>query len=184
MSAAPPAVVDAEESDLPDILAIYNQVIATTTAVYSSVPSSLEDRLAWMRARRDKGFPVLVVRDGGSSAGASPGSSPGPSRVAGFASFGEFRSWPGYRHTVEHSVHIREDARGRGLGGALVAELVERARGLDMHVMIGGVDAANEASIRMHEKLGFERAAVLRQVGRKFERWLDLCFVQKILREG
>jgi L-amino acid N-acyltransferase YncA len=169
---APPAIVDAEESDLPDILAIYNQVIATTTAVYSSIPSTLDDRLAWMRARREKGFPVLVVRDAGSS------------RVAGFASFGEFRSWPGYRHTVEHSVHIREDARGRGLGGALVAELVERARALDMHVMIGGVDAANEASIRMHEKLGFERAAVLRQVGRKFERWLDLCFVQKVLREG
>jgi phosphinothricin acetyltransferase len=176
MSAAPYAIVDAEESDLPDILAIYNQVIATTTAVYSNIPATLDDRLAWMRARREKGFPVLVVRDAGSS--------PASSRVAGFASFGEFRSWPGYRHTVEHSVHIREDARGRGLGGALVAELVERARALHMHVMIGGVDAANEASIRMHEKLGFERAAVLRQVGRKFERWLDLCFVQKVLREG
>ncbi len=167
-------VIDAEESDLPGILAIYNQVIATTTAVYSSEPSTLEDRLAWMRARREKGFPVLVVRDAGAA---------GVGAVAGFASFGEFRSWPGYRHTVEHSVHIREDARGRGLGRALVEALIERARALDMHVMLGGVDASNEASIRMHEKLGFERAAVLRQVGRKFERWLDLLFVQKVLRQ-
>ena len=171
MSAAPNVVVvDADESDLPDILVIYNQVIATTTAVYSNLPSTLADRLAWMRARRDHGFPVLVVRD--------------ETGVAGFASYGEFRSWPGYKHTVEHSVHVREGARGRGLGGALVAELVERARAQGMHVMIGGVDAANEASIRLHESLGFERAAILRQVGRKFERWLDLCFVQKVLREG
>ncbi len=161
------AVVDAEESDLPGILAIYNQVIATTTAVYSNVPSTLEDRSAWMRARREKGFPVLVVRD---AAG-----------VSGFASYGDFRTWPGYRHTVEHSVHVREDTRGQGLGPALVAALVERARTQGMHVMVGGIDAANEASIRMHEKLGFERAAVLRQVGRKFERWLDLLFVQKVL---
>ena len=164
------AVVDAEESDLPDMLAIYNEVIATTTAVYSSVPATLGDRRAWMRSRREQGFPVLVVRDAGSR------------RVAGFASFGEFRSWPGYKHTVEHSVHVRDDARGQGLGSLLVQALVERARALEMHVILGGVDASNEASIRMHEKLGFERAAVLRQVGRKFERWLDLLFVQKTLR--
>ena len=160
-------VVDAEEGDLPGVLAIYNQVIATTTAVYSSEPSTLVDRRTWMQARKAKGFPVLVVRD---DAG-----------VAGFASYGEFRSWPGYLHTVEHSVHIREDARGRGLGRTLVEALIARARAQDMHVILGGIDAANEASIRMHEKLGFERAAVLRQVGRKFERWLDLLFVQKTL---
>jgi L-amino acid N-acyltransferase YncA len=156
---------DAEVSDLPGLLAIYNDVIATSTAIYSYVPATLEERTAWWRARIDSGYPVLVAVD--------------PSGVLGFSTFGDFRTWPGYRFTVEHSVHVRADTRGRGVGKELVKALFPRAEALNKHVMIAGVDAANEASIRFHERLGFEKSGHLREVGHKFDRWLDLVFLQR-----
>jgi L-amino acid N-acyltransferase len=162
-----PIIRAATEADLPGILAIYNDVIATSTAVYTSQPSTLDERRAWWSARCAQGFPVLVAVDGG---------------VLGFASFGEWRgAWPGYRYTVEHSVHVRHDVRARGVGRALVEALFPLALELEKHVMIGGVDAANEASIRFHERLGFERVACFREVGHKFGRWLDLIFMQRFL---
>jgi L-amino acid N-acyltransferase len=156
---------DAEESDLPGLLAIYNDVIATSTAVYSDTPVSLEDRRQWRQARAASGYPVLIAADS--------------SGVLGFATFGDFRSWPGYRFTVEHTVHVRADCRGRGIGGELLQALFPRATALGKHVMIAGVDAANTASIRFHERHGFERAGLLREVGNKFGRWLDLVFLQR-----
>jgi phosphinothricin acetyltransferase len=105
----------------------------------------------------------------------------GGSGILGFASYGDFRAWPGYRFSVEHTVHIRADARGRGVGTALMRALIERAMAQGKHVMIGGVDADNEPSLRFHDRLGFVRAAHLRQVGFKFGRWLDLVFVHRIL---
>jgi phosphinothricin acetyltransferase len=156
---------DAGEGDLPGLLAIYNDVIATSTAVYSDVPVTLEDRMQWWRARVALGNPVLVATD--------------ESGVLGFSTFSDFRTWPGYRYTVEHSVHVRSDTRGRGVGKELVKALFPRAATLDKHVMIAGVDAANEPSIRFHEQLGFEKTGHLRQVGRKFDRWLDLVFLQR-----
>lgn len=160
-------VDDAGEGDLPEILAIYNDVIATSTAVYSEVPVTLENRLEWFRGRVAQGYPVLVAREAGG--------------VIGYASFGDFRSWPGYRFTVEHSVHVRADRRGAGVGTRLMEALLPRAAALGKHVMIGGIDGDNEASIRMHERLGFVRAAHLKEVGRKFDRWLDLVFMQRTL---
>jgi len=157
----------AADADIPAITAIFNEVIATSTAIYADDPFSEEDRRAWLAQRRAAGYPVLLAEDGAG--------------VAGLASFGEFRAWPGFRHTVEHSVHVRADARGRGIGPALVSALFEPARALGKHVMIAGVDAANQGSIRMHERLGFARGAVLREVGRKFGRWLDLELMQKFL---
>ena len=154
----------AAESDLPGLLAIYNDVIATSTAVYSYIPTTLEERTTWWRARVGMGYPVLVAVD--------------DSGVLGFSTFGDFRTWPGYRFTVEHSVHVRADIRGRGVGKELVIALFPLAEALNKHVMIAGVDAANEASIRFHERLGFEKAGHLREVGHKFDRWLDLVFLQ------
>ncbi len=162
-------VDDATEADVPEILAIYNDVIATSTAIYSDIPVTLDDRLAWFRARRALGYPILVARDSG---------------VVGYASFGDFRAWPGYRFTVEHSVHVRADRRGRGIGSQLVEALLPRAAALGKHVMIGGIDADNAASIRMHERLGFVRTAHMKQVGWKFDRWLDLVFMQRMLEAG
>lgn len=161
------AIRDAVEEDVPGILAIYNDVIATSTAVYREDPASLDDRLQWFTARRAQSYPILVAAD--------------DSDILGFASYGDFRAWPGYRFTVEHTVHIRADQRGRGVGTMLMQALIRRAIEQDKHVMIGGVDADNEPSLRFHERLGFIRAAHLRQVGFKFGRWLDLVFVQRIL---
>jgi L-amino acid N-acyltransferase len=158
---------DATEADLPGLTAIYNEVIATSTAVYSNLPVSLEDRRQWWQARTAQGYPVLVARD--------------RQGVAGLATFGDFRAWPGYRFTVEHTVHVRADARGLGVGSQLVRELFPRAAALGKHVMIAGVDAANAAAIRFHERLGFTRAGHLREVGHKFDRWLDLVFLQRMV---
>ena len=101
--------------------------------------------------------------------------------VCGFATFGDFRAWPGYRFTVEHTVHVRADGRSRGIGTLLVQALFPRAAALGKHVMIAGVDAANAASIRFHERLGFTQSGRLREVGYKFDRWLDLVFLQRLL---
>lgn len=159
-------VRDACEADLPDILAIYNHVIATSRAIYTETASTLEDRRAWFTARRAANFPVVVAEDVG---------------VLGFASFGDFRPWPGYAHSVEHSVYVGEAARGRGVGTALVRRLIDDAQAGGKHVMIGGIDAANAASIALHRKLGFTEVGVLREVARKFGTWLDLLFMQRML---
>jgi L-amino acid N-acyltransferase YncA len=159
---------DAQTGDLEQILAIYNEVIATSTAVYATQPTSLAERTEWFDQRRQRGFPVLVASEGDS--------------VLGFSSFGEFRgAWGGYRYSVEHSVHVRADTRGRSVGRQLVEALFPIAAALGKHVMVGGVDAANEGSIRFHERLGFAQVAHFKEVGHKFDRWLDLVFLQRFL---
>ena len=122
----------ATEADLPGILTIYNQVIATSNAVYTEAPATLEDRQAWFVARRAASYPVLVAAE---------------DSVLGFASFGDFRPWPGYARSVEHSVHIHQNARGRGLGAALLQRLIDDASALGKHVMIGAIDAENAVGI-------------------------------------
>ena len=165
----PTTVRDAIGADLPGVLAIYNEVIRNSSAVYTEQEATLDDRRAWLADRQRQGFPVLVAED------------PADGSVLGYATFGDFRPWPGYRHTVEHSVYVRADARGRGLGQLLVEPLFARAAALDKHVMVAGIDGANPASIRLHERLGFERVGTLREVGAKFGRWLDLVFMQRFL---
>ena len=154
----------ATHSDLPAILAIYNEVVAHSTAIYAFDPTTLEERTAWFEGRARQGYPVLVAED--------------RREVIGFASFGDFRSAPGYASTVEHTVHVRADRRRGGVGRALLEALLPLARALGKHVSIGAIDAENTASLRLHEKLGFERTAQLREVARKFDRWLDLVLVQ------
>ncbi len=158
---------DATHADLPAILAIYNDVIATSTAVFSDQPVTLERQREWLDGRRAAGYPVIVARRAGD--------------VVGFASYGDFRPWPGYRHTVEHSVYVAAGRRGDGIGRRLVEELLERARRAGKHVVIAGIDAQNDASLRMHEALGFRAVGHLPEVARKFDRWLDLVFLQLVL---
>jgi phosphinothricin acetyltransferase len=162
-----PMIRPAGEADLPRILTIYNEVIINSTAVYTDSPVPLQERKAWLDARSAQRYPVLVSVEG--------------LDVVGFASFGDFRPWPSYRHTVEHTVHVRSDRRGLGIGSVLVRELFPMAFALEKHVMVAGVDASNEASLRFHERLSFEKVGHLKEVGHKFERWLDLIFLQRFL---
>jgi phosphinothricin acetyltransferase len=154
----------ATRRDLPEILKIYNEVIRNSTAVYTEVEFTAERGQAWFEAKLASGFPMLAARDA--------------SGVTGFGSFADFRAWPCYRHSVEHSVHVRSDRRGQGIGRSLVMELMSRAAAMGKHVMIAGVDADNAASIKLHESLGFIKVGHFHEVGFKFGRWLDLVFLQ------
>jgi L-amino acid N-acyltransferase YncA len=162
-----PLICDAGLEDVPGILAIFNDVIAHTTAVYREQPVTLEERLRWRESRLSQGYPVLVARD--------------TSGVVGFASFGEFRAWPCYQHTVEHTVHVRADTRGQGIGQSLLVALLPRAQQLGKHVMVAGIDGDNGVSRRLHQRCGFQEVGRFREVGRKFDRWLDLVFMQRLL---
>ena len=157
----------AARAQLPEIRDIYNEVIRNSTAVFSDVEVTLENREAWFDAKRTAGFPLLAAIDS--------------SGVVGFGTFGEFRAWPGYRHSVEHSVHVRADCRGRGIGRALVQALLQEAARMHKHVMIGGIDAQNVTSVALHEKLGFQVVGELKEVGFKFGRWLDLKLLQRLI---
>jgi len=158
---------DATDADVPAILTIYNDVVTNTTAIYDERPSTLEERQAWFDGRRSKNFPVLVGEFNG--------------EVVGFSTFGEWRSRWGYRYTVEHSVHVRADCRGKGFGRKLIEVLFPRAVALGMHTMIGHIDSAATASLRLHEKLGFKMVGTFREVGRLREGWLNVVAVQREL---
>ncbi|HWM70431.1 MAG TPA: GNAT family N-acetyltransferase [Steroidobacteraceae bacterium] len=158
---------DATDADVPAILTIYNDVVTNTTAIYDERPSTLEERQAWFDGRRSKNFPVLVGELNG--------------EVVGFSTFGEWRSRWGYRYTVEHSVHVRADCRGKGFGRKLIEVLFPRAVALGMHTMIGHIDSAATASLRLHEKLGFKMVGTFREVGRLREGWLNVVAVQREL---
>jgi len=157
----------ATENDLPEILAIYNDVIMNTTAVYDYEPHTLEMRQQWFRTKQEQGFPVFVATENG--------------KIAGLSSIGPFRAWAAYKFSVENSVYVASDSRGRGIGKLLLPPLIEEAKKLQLHTVIAGIDAENEASIRLHRHFGFKEVAYFKEVGYKFNRWLDLKFLQLII---
>ncbi|MGE4319078.1 MAG: N-acetyltransferase family protein [Deferribacterales bacterium] len=155
---------EAELKDIPAILEIFNDAVLNTTAIYAYKPATLEDRTAWFEKKREDGFPVLVFDVDGT--------------VAGFAAYGTFRAFPAYKYTVEHSVYVYKDFRGRGIASQLVKRLIEIADGQGLATMVAGIDADNEASILLHKKLGFKDCGTVKKAGFKFGRWLDLTFMQ------
>jgi phosphinothricin acetyltransferase len=157
----------AAEPDLPAILAIYNDAALNTTAIWNDGPTDLDNRRQWLEARRRQGYPVLVATL--------------DETVIGYASFGDFRPFDGYRFTVENSIYVDAGRRRSGIGSALLAALIERAQGLGKHVMVAGIDAANDISIRLHARHGFVESGRMPEVGFKFGRWLDLVFMQRKL---
>ena len=159
---------NAEDRDLEGITAIYNHAVEHTTAIWNDTRVDVENRRTWLADRRRAGYPVLVaVNDQGD--------------VLGYASFGDWRAFEGYRHTVEHSVYVRADMRGGGIGKALMMALIGQAKAIGKHVMVAGIEAGNAGSIQLHEKLGFTQVGLLKEVGIKFGNWLDLAFLQLIL---
>jgi L-amino acid N-acyltransferase len=151
------------------ILAIFNDAIANSTALYDYKPRPAESMIAWFDAKARGRYPVIGLEN---DAG----------ELLGFASYGPFRAWPAYKYTVEHSVYVDARFRGQGVGRRLLREIVAAAEGQDYHVMVGGIDASNAVSIRLHESLGFTHAGTVKHAGYKFSRWLDLAFYQLILK--
>ncbi|NMX80140.1 MULTISPECIES: GNAT family N-acetyltransferase [Pseudomonas] len=161
---------DATEHDLPAIRAIYNDAVLNTTAIWNEQPVDLANRQAWFSARQAQQYPILVAVDN--------------DEVTGYASFGDWRPFEGFRYSVEHSVYVRNDQRGKGLGPSLMQALIERARNCGKHVMVAAIESGNLASIRLHERLGFVTTGQMPQVGIKVGRWLDLTFMQLTLNPG
>ena len=163
-------ILDAKDDDLPAILDIYNDAVANTTAIWNEVTVDLANRRDWLRQRQEQGYPVLVAHDH-------------DERAIGYASFGDWRAWDGYRFTIEHSVYVHKDQRGKGVANLLLPALIERARELGKHVMVAGIEGSNDASIRLHARHGFEEVGRMHEVGAKFGSWLDLVFMQLSLDE-
>jgi phosphinothricin acetyltransferase len=150
------------------VLDILNDAILTSTALYDYKPRTPESMVAWFRSKRDAGYPVVgAIDDEGT--------------LLGFASYGPFRAWPAYKYSVEHSVYVQRSQRGKGVGLALLRNLIQVATLQQYHTIIGGIDVNNMASIALHEKLGFVRAGTIQHAAFKFGRWLDLSFYQLLL---
>jgi L-amino acid N-acyltransferase YncA len=162
---APNLVSCSEETHAAPILEILNQAIVDSTAIYDYKPRPPSSMAPWFRAKVASNFPVLGLE-------ASDG------QLLGFATYGTFRAWPAYKYTVEHPLYVRHDMRGRGFGGRLLGALIEVAQARDVHVLVAGIDASNQASIALHEKHGFRHVGIVRECGFKFGRWLDLAFFQ------
>lgn len=161
---------DANDADLPVVRDLYNALVPTTTVAWTEELQTLDERRAWFQRQQQAGWPVVVAEI--------------DNRVVGFAAYGSFRGegkWPGYRHTVEHTIHVRDDAHGHGVGRMLLEALIERAHADDVHVMVAAIDSENTGSIAFHERLGFVTVARMPEVGRKFDRWLDLVLMQRML---
>jgi len=159
---------DAEPGDAVAIAAIYNDAVVNSTAIWNDAAVDPADRLEWMVTKERAGHPVLVAVDAADD-------------VVGYAAYGPWRPQDGFRYTVEHSVYVRNDQRGRGVGRALMMDLLARARSAGVHVMVAAIDARNSGSLRLHEALGFRATGTVPQVGAKFGEWLDLTFMAIVL---
>ncbi|MFI7009456.1 GNAT family N-acetyltransferase [Streptomyces sp. NPDC050145] len=158
----------ARATDLPPVLAIRNHAIEHGTALWTDTPQTREEGAAWLGDHLERGSAFVAEHAGA---------------VVGFAVYGPWKAYSGFRHTVENSVYVAEGRHGLGIGSALLSALIASARAADLHVMIAGIEAGNAASIRLHERHGFEHAGTVREVGRKFDRWLDLTLMRLPLDE-
>jgi L-amino acid N-acyltransferase len=162
-----PIIRKAELKDVPIITEIYNDIVLNTTAVYAYEPFTLENRQAWFEDKMAHNFPVFVAEEDG--------------QVIGFSTYGSFRAAPAYLHSVENTIHIHLDYTGRGVGKLLMPPIIEAAKAQKMHTMLAGIEATNTGSIKFHQGFGFEQVALFKSVGYKFNRWLDLVFMQLML---
>ncbi len=150
------------------ILAIFNDAILNSTALYDYQPRTMQNMVAWFEAKRSGNFPVIGLEDE-------------QGKLLAFGSYGTFRAFPAYKYSVEHSVYVQQDHRGQGLGHIILQQLIKAARDQQLHALIGAIDASNASSIALHERMGFQHVGTLPQVGFKFGRWLDLAFYQLLL---
>jgi len=157
------------EKQLPEILEIFNEAILNSTALYDYKTRTIEMMYAWYDDKLNGNYPII-------------GAFNQDDTLLGFATYGMFRVRPAYKYTVEHSVYVRSDMRGHGIGKVLLKEIIKKAEEQDFHVLVGGIDASNTVSIKLHEKEGFVFCGLIKQAGYKFGKWLDLAFYQLILK--
>lgn len=162
----------ARRTDCLGILAIYNEAVLTTTATYDYEPRTLEHRQDWFDGHQRDGYAMFVAVEGTKDA---------EERIIGWSSLSRFHDRPGFQFTSENSIYIASDRRGRGVGGCLLPPLILAAQERGLHVIIAAIDATNEASLRLHARNGFERVSLLREVGFKFGRWLDVVHMHRFI---
>ncbi len=162
-------VRSATETDVPAVLDIYNEAIVHSTATFDIEPQTLEERLQWFRETKHPHCVIVAEEEG---------------RVIGWGCLRSFRDRVAYRFTAEDSVYIHEDYRGRGIGVLLLAELIARAKEGGFHSVMAGMTEGNPASEALHKRFGFVDAGRNREVGYKFERWLDVVWMQLMLPTG
>ena len=169
MGEATPEVIirAAEERDLGAMRAIYNHAVVHSTCTADYEPRSEAAQREWFAVRVKGGYPVLVAEQG--------------ERVVGWSALGPYHVRVGYRFTGEDSLYIAPDHRGRGLGVRLLTPLIEAATSMGLHAVVGGIDSENVASLRLHARLGFVEVGRFRQVITKFDRWLDVVYVERLL---
>jgi L-amino acid N-acyltransferase len=160
----------ATHHDLPAIRQLFNALIPTTTIAWRDEPATEDEMATWFAERQRAGHPVLVAEVDGT--------------VAGYTCWSTFRGgprFPGYRHTVEDTIHVHRDHHRRGIGRALLQALLDLARHREVHVVVAGIDADNAESIALHAALGFSEVGRMPEVGRKHGRWLELVLMQRVL---
>lgn len=150
------------------ILAIFNHAILNTTALYEYQPRTMATMQQWFANKTAGNFPVLGLINE-------------QDQLVAFGSYGTFRAFPAFKYSVEHSVYVAPDQQGKGYGASMLQKIIEQAQQDNYHLLIGGIDAANEASIALHKKFGFTHSGTITQAGFKFGRWLDLAFYQLTL---
>lgn len=158
---------NATENDLQQTLDIYNEIIANSTAIFQYEPQTIEMRREWFAEKQKKNYPVFIAEENNT--------------IVGFSTFGQFRNWQAYKYSVENSVYVKADCRGKGIGKLLLKPLINAAKEMELHTIIAGIVADNEASLALHKQFGFVEVAHFKEVGYKFNRWLDLKFLQLML---
>jgi phosphinothricin acetyltransferase len=156
-------------NQLPEILDIFNEAILHSTALYDYKIRDMKAMYAWYDDKINNGYPLLGAFDENGL-------------LLGFATYGKFRVRAAYKYTVEHSVYVRTDKRGMGIGKKLLREIIKEAEQQNVHVMVGVIDASNAVSMKLHENEGFVLSGVMKEVGFKFGKWLDAAFYQLILK--
>ena len=157
------------EKQLSEILDIFNDAILHSTALYDYKTRTMETMHAWYADKVNHNYPIVGAFDENNL-------------LLGFATYGMFRVRPAYKYTVEHSVYVRPDRRGEGIGKILLKEIIKKAEEQDFHVMVGVIDASNSVSLKLHENEGFVLTGVMKEVGYKFGKWLDASFYQLTLK--
>ncbi|WP_234123880.1 GNAT family N-acetyltransferase [Clostridium hydrogenum] len=155
---------EATENDLMGILEIYNDAIINTTAIYAYEPHNIEERKNWYNERKENGHPILVFEE--------------ENKVVGFATFEQFRAYPAFKYSLEHSVYVHKDYRKKGIGKKLLEELIKIADKMEYKIMVAAIDSENKGSIELHKKFGFEYSGTIKKSGFKFGKWLDLVFYE------